>query len=99
MKTRDDYDRVFALVREMINAWDPTGLIGGGAPADEWEDEVARLVAMVPQIRSEADAAAAVSSIFTASLAPERVSDAECAQIGAQLHHLLCSEKQGGSSH
>lgn len=89
MRTRADYDRVFALVRGVINAWDPTGLIAGSAPADEWEEEIARLVAQVPQIRSEADAVDAVSRIFTASLAPVEVSAAECARVGRALYEAL----------
>ena len=36
MRTRADYDHAFGVVRQVIHAWDPYDLIGGGAPPDEW---------------------------------------------------------------
>jgi hypothetical protein len=41
------YDDAFAAVREVINRHDPEGLIEIGAPADEYDPEVADLVRLV----------------------------------------------------
>jgi hypothetical protein len=49
LSSRDDYDRAFAIVRKVIAEWDPYGLIGGGAPLDEWDSAVAKILAQVPR--------------------------------------------------
>ena len=50
MRTNADYDRAFALVRGVLNEWDPYGLIADGFPANEWDSEVASVVAAIPRI-------------------------------------------------
>jgi hypothetical protein len=89
MRTRADYDQAFAVVREVIHEWDPYGLLAGGAPKDEWDDEIAKLLTKIPHIASEADAIDAVSSVFTAAFEPEEFSTADCAAIGRRLYQSL----------
>jgi len=89
MRTRADYDRAFAIVREVIHEWDPYGLIGGGAPADEWDSEIASLVAQIPRIRSQNDAAHTVSRVFSSAFQPEGFSPVDCAEVGRRLYSSL----------
>jgi len=86
---RDDYDRAFAIVRKVIAEWDPYGLIGGGAPLDEWDSAVAKIVAQVPRIRSVKDAARATSQTFSRELEPTSFSREECEAVGGQLFEAL----------
>ena len=89
LRTRADYDRAFGVVRQVIHTWDPYGLISGGAPLDEWDGEVASLVAEVPRISSADDAVSAVSCIFTAAFQAEGFGLSDCAEVGQQLYSAV----------
>lgn len=70
MRTRADYGRAFAAVRQVIHRWDPYGLISGGAPADEWDSEIASVVSQIPHIKSESDATRVISEVFSRAFQP-----------------------------
>jgi len=89
LSNRDDYDRAFAVVRKVIAEWDPYGLIGGGAPLDEWDSAVAKIVAQIPRIGSAKDAAQAVSHTLSRELETAGFSPAECVAVGGQLFEAL----------
>jgi hypothetical protein len=89
MRTRADYDRAFAVVRGVIHEWDPYTLIGDGAPIDEWDSEIASLVAQIRRIKSENDAAHAVSRVFSSAFQPEGFSPGDCAEVGKRLYSSL----------
>jgi len=42
MKTREEHDAAFRVVRAAIASWDPYRMLGGGAPKGEWDHEIAR---------------------------------------------------------
>jgi len=89
MRTRDDYDAALLIVEAVVRAWDPYSLISSGAPVDEFDAEIAKVVACVPRISSAATAAAALSSVFSASFEPEQFSPAQCAVPGQELFAKL----------
>ena len=89
MRTRAGYDRAFAVVRDVIHEWDPYALIGAGAPGDEWDSEIASLVAQIPRITSENAAAHALSRVFSSAFQPEGFSPADCAEVGKRLYSSL----------
>lgn len=89
MRTRADYDRAFAVVREVIHEWDPYALISGGGPRDEWDSEIASLVPHVQRIKSHNDAAHAVSRVFSSAFQPEGFSPEDCAEVGKRLYSAL----------
>ncbi|HEY1377079.1 MAG TPA: hypothetical protein VGF55_09815 [Gemmataceae bacterium] len=89
MKTRRDYDRAIQAVREVIHRWDPYGLLAGGSPLDEFDAEIAALVAQVPRIRSRADAAHALSRVFSSAFEPERFRPEDCIAAGTELFEAL----------
>lgn len=91
LRTRADYERALAVVREVILAWDPHGLVHGGAPADEWDAEVAALVRVIPRIASEADASHAISRVFTNALGPDDFGPDACEATGRRLFAALAA--------
>ena len=91
MRDRQQYDLAFKLIRESVAQWDPMGLIGGGAPPDEWDHEVARLLAGLRGARSTDDVTAAVAAVFCDTLGASGPDAASCAQFGRELHARLAA--------
>jgi hypothetical protein len=60
-----------------------------GAPADEWDSEIASVVTQIPRIKSENDAADAVSRVFSSAFQPDGFSPSDCAEVGRQLYLAL----------
>lgn len=89
LRTREDYDRAFTAVRAVIHAWDPHDLIHMGAPADEWDDEIARLVTRIPTIESADEAARAVSEVFSEAFTPAKFTPSHCAEVGERLYEAV----------
>lgn len=89
MNTRAEYDRALAVVRDVIREWDPYALLAGGASADEWDGEIASVVAQIPRIRSPNDAANALSRVFSSAFQSEGFRPADCADAGKRLYASL----------
>lgn len=89
MKTREDYDRAIVLTRELMHAWDPGKLLAGGAPRDEFDDEIARLVARIPKIGSAEEAGRQVGEVFTAQFGRGVLSAEESARAGERWFAAL----------
>jgi hypothetical protein len=83
----------FDVVRRAINNWDPYALIAGGAPVDEWESEVASIVAQIPRMASSTDAAHAISRTFASALEPGLFSPEDCEGVGIKLYRDLVDAK------
>lgn len=89
-KGKQRYRELTALVGAVIREWDPGQLLAGGAPLDEYDVEIARIVANVPRIHSPGDAIAMVSRVFVSSFGqPGFVDDKDCAAVGERLFALL----------
>ncbi|KIO63392.1 hypothetical protein B4064_3222 [Caldibacillus thermoamylovorans] len=52
------------IVTKHINNWDPIYLLAGGAPDDEYEDEIEQIVEAVLKSKDEIEIAEAIRSIF-----------------------------------
>ena len=89
MRTREDFDAAFLVVASVVRSWDPFSLIASGAPPDEFDAEIAKVVSCIPRISSAASAAAALSSVFSASFEPEDLSPDQCAVPGRELFAKL----------
>jgi len=86
VKTRSYYDAAIEPIGSVINAWDPYSLHTGGAPRDEFEPEIARLVARIPRIHSLGDAAREISVVSSATFKQQRFTVGVCADVGAKLY-------------
>ena len=89
MKSREDFDAAYEIVGSVMRAWDPYCLLGSGAPDDEFDPEISRLVARIPHITSSSAAAAVISEVFSAAFEPELFSPAQCAGPAQELFARL----------
>lgn len=89
MDERFERRKVLQVTREVIHAWDPFDLIANGAPTGEFDDEIARLVALVPHLCGPADASAAVSAVFLTAFEGEEFTPAACSEIGCGWYDRL----------
>jgi hypothetical protein len=76
----------------VIKCWDPYKLLRGGAPEDEFDREIASLVAQIPRIHSARDAAHAISRIFSASFERSRFTKEMCSDVGSKLYTALADQ-------
>jgi hypothetical protein len=58
------YNELFKLVKKIVNAWDPIGLLPS-APDDEYEMEIGRIVALLNKVDSVYTLAEGIGRIFT----------------------------------
>jgi hypothetical protein len=82
MKYQQKWDVTAGIIRD----WDPYGLLGGGAPGDEFDGEIASLVAQIPRIRSAADATQAIARIFASSFEAHSFTEETCSEVGKHLY-------------
>ena len=88
MKTRAEYDAASATVRSVIDEWDPFSFYKMGCPPDEYDMEVAAIVRRISHIRSAADAASEIATVFTHYFTPDFTAEV-CAEVGQQLYAKL----------
>jgi hypothetical protein len=89
---RTKYQKMWDVTAGIIRDWDPYGLLGGGAPGDEFDREIASLVAQIPRIHSEADATQAIARIFASSFEAHSVTEETCSEVGKQLYAALAQQ-------
>jgi hypothetical protein len=61
---RSQYKKRFSLVKESIVSRDPLGLIASGAPTDEYDEEVARILVILPQCGTPEELGDKIGAIF-----------------------------------
>jgi Domain of unknown function (DUF1871) len=89
---RTKYQQKWDVTAGIIRDWDPYGLLGGGAPGDEFDREIASLVAQIPRIHSAADAARAMARIFASSFEVHSFTEETCSEVGKQLYAALAEQ-------
>jgi len=87
--TKADYKLALQVVGEVIREWDPYSLLASGCPPDEFDSEIASVVAQIPRIKSENDAVCALSRVFASAFEKERFAPTDCAATGAKLFAAL----------
>jgi hypothetical protein len=97
MRTRSEYDQAFQIIREVIGRWDPYNLVSAGAPADEFDPEVALLLPRLQSAASSTDAAEAVLSVFSEMFGEAGFDIGSCAKVGEELYTRLQSAGLIGS--
>lgn len=83
------YKQAIEVVGLVVREWDPYSLIAGGAPEDEFDSEIASVVTQIPRIKTEKDAALALSRIFTSAFEAHRFTPEKCADAGKKLFAAL----------
>jgi hypothetical protein len=89
MTDRKQWKKIEAVVRAVIHEWDPYALVGGGAPEDEWDSEILKIVSRVRNIKTPAEATAAISDVFSVAFQPKGFTREDCTQVGQQLFDAL----------
>jgi hypothetical protein len=85
MRTRREYDEAFRIVRTAIARWDPHAILEGGAPADEWDSEVARLLPLIQRALTSADVARQLANVFGARLGGASIPVDECSSVAVEI--------------
>ena len=85
MKTKEEYEQALQIVSEVVSDWDPYALLSGEAPPNEFDDEIARIVAGLPRMHNEQDAASVVSRIFSSAFGANDFSQDSCSEVGRKL--------------
>ncbi len=83
------YKRALQVVGSVVREWDPYSLIAGGAPADEFESEIARVVAQIPRIKTEKEAVLVLSRVFSSAFEAVRFTPKKCTEAGRKLYAAL----------
>lgn len=83
------YKRALAVVGLVVREWDPYALIAGGAPADEFDSEIAAVVTQIPRIKTEKEAALALSRVFSSAFEACHFTPEKCTDAGRKLFAAL----------
>ena len=83
------YQELVATITTVINEWDPYGLIWRGAPKDEFEVEVARIAAIVSEIKTPEKLAKRISEIFSEFFGPDGFQLEKCRPVASRLFVAL----------
>jgi hypothetical protein len=86
---REKYQQMWDITANVIRNWDPYGLLAGGVPPDEFDHEIASLVAQIPRIKSGEDATLAVSRIFGSNFDSSSFPADSCRDAGEKLFAAL----------
>jgi len=54
----------YVLVKEVIDEWDPIGLLGMGCPDDEYDPEIGDIVRLLSNIKSVDELAGGINKVF-----------------------------------
>ncbi len=87
--TKAAYKQMLQVVGSVIHEWDPYCLIAGGAPEDEFDWEIALVVAQIPRIKTEKDAVLALSRVFSPAFDAEGFTPELCTEAGKKLFAAL----------
>jgi hypothetical protein len=81
--------RAREIVGSVVREWDPYGLLACGAPADEFDSEIAAVVTQIPRIKTEKEAVLALSRVFSSAFEAERFTPEDCTTAGKKLFAVL----------
>jgi hypothetical protein len=93
VKDRRQYERAVQIVGYVIHKWDPYGLLASGAPADEFSDEIARIVVAASKAQGPNDLADALSAILSQAFEPHAFTPADCLFHASKIFYRLRDEK------
>jgi hypothetical protein len=83
------YKLAIQVVGTVVREWDPYSLFASGCPTDEFDSEIASVVAHLPRIKSEKDATLALSRVFSSAFSPDQFTADDCAPTGVKLFAAL----------
>jgi hypothetical protein len=93
MKNTDEYKKTFSIIKKEINKWDPYELINCGAPDNEFDDEIAKIVVNLKNISSENSLKAIISNIFAENFEADCFTPEECEEVAKRIKESLIQNK------
>ncbi len=61
---KEEYRRLHSALREIVNKEDPIGLIGMGAPADEYDPEISAILPKIKECKSVESLQTMIHAVF-----------------------------------
>jgi hypothetical protein len=89
MRTRQEYDQAISILRTAVARWDPFGLLGGGAPADEWDAEIALLLPKIQKANTAVEIARQLAAVLGERLGDTLLSSEECNTVAVEIYLRL----------
>jgi len=87
---RGNYNQLFKTVKEALTKADPIGLIAQGAPPDEYDNEVAKIIPCLQRYKTVEQLRTGIFRVFLESFGSQSVScDAEFDALAQTLYKLL----------
>ena len=81
-----DYKELYKKVQEIVNDVDPVGLIGGGAPQDEYDSQINKILSLLQKDPEISVLTNEIHKIFVESFGEEMAGDkTKYAQIGEKI--------------
>ena len=93
MIDQKSWKKAVAIVRDAIHEMDPYGLLADGAPIDEFDSEILKIVGAIKSAQSEKEVTDAISAVLGESFEPEIFRPRLCKKAGSKIFYSLRREK------
>ena len=93
MIDQESWKKAVAIVRDAIHEMDPYDLIADGAPKDEFDSEILKIVGAIKNAQSEKEITNAISAILGDSFEPEAFKPRHCKKAGSKIYYSLRREE------
>ena len=81
------YKKTFNDLKQIINSCDPWRLIEIGAPEDEYESEITKILVGLLKCNSVDDATKLVAEVFGECFEKENISMKNCQSVGEKIYY------------
>jgi hypothetical protein len=82
------YLEKYMFVKEVIDEWDPIGLLSLGCPDDEYDPEIKDIVKLVSQIKSIDEIAVGIQEVFNKWFG-ENINIEKCNPVAIKIWNKL----------
>lgn len=74
------------IIKACIHEWDPYGLLGAGAPKDEFDKEIERIVDQLEHMTSTTATTHVISEVFNRAFCTEHFSPTKCSLVANKIY-------------
>ena len=79
----------YNIIKKIIDKWDPCGLLAGGAPKDEFNDEIKKISSKINSNSNINDIANIISNIFLNSFNDKSFSVKNCIEVAKKIKEKI----------
>ena len=85
-----NYAELLSSVKKILDDFDPLGLLKQGAPQNEYDEEIEKIVAGLPKCKSARDAEKLIHRVFTEAFGDNTAGDESAySKIAALLFKII----------